>query len=94
MQAKIEKERIHAKTVINSLRSELDRVQQYARNQGGRRNLPATDSTAGASDESVAKGWALFGKCTAEYAGMAEVADQQRNDLAEWQAYGRIVSGE
>lgn len=55
MQAKIEKERIHAKTVINSLRSELDRVQQYARNQGGRRNLPATDSTAGASDESVAK---------------------------------------
>lgn len=94
MQAKIEKERIHAKTVINSLRSELDRVQQYARNQGGRRNLPTTDSTAGASDESVAKGWALFGKCTAEYAGMAEVADQQRNDLAEWQAYGRIVSGE
>ncbi len=93
-QAEIEKERSHAKTVINSLRGELERVQQYARAQSGRRNLPAADSAAGASDESVAKGWALFGKCAAEYAGMAEVADRQRNDLAEWQAYSRIVSGE
>ena len=41
-QAKIEKERQHAKTVIAGLRGELGRLQQYAENQRGRTNLPAT----------------------------------------------------
>lgn len=93
-QAKIEKERQHAKTVIAGLRGELGRLQQYAENQRGRTNLPATAEAAAASDgKTAANGWALFGKCAAEYAGMAEVADEQRNDLAEWQAYGRVVDG-
>jgi hypothetical protein len=91
-QAKIEKERQHAKTVIAGLRGELGRLQQYAENQRGRTNLPATAEAAAASDgKTAANGWALFGKCAAEYAGMAEVADEQRNDLAEWQAYGRVA---
>ena len=93
-QAKIEKERQHAKTVIAGLRGELGRLQQYAENQRGRTNLPATAEAAAASDGKTAdNGWVLFGKCAAEYAGMAEVADEQRNDLAEWQAYGRVVEG-
>ena len=93
-QAKIEKERQHAKTVIAGLRGELGRLQQYAENQRGRTNLPATAEAAAASDgKTAANGWALFGKCAAEYAGMAEVADEQRNDLAEWQAYGRVIQG-
>ena len=93
-QAKIEKERQHAKTVIAGLRGELGRLQQYTENQRGRTNLPATAEAAAASDgKTAANGWALFGKCAAEYAGMAEVADEQRNDLAEWQAYGRVVDG-
>lgn len=92
--AKIEKERQHAKTIIAGLRGELGRLQQYAENQRGRTNLPATAEAAAASDgKTAANGWALFGKCAAEYAGMAEVADEQRNDLAEWQAYGRVVEG-
>lgn len=91
-QAKIEKERQHAKTVIAGLRGELGRLQQYAENQRGRTNLPATAEAAAASDgKTAANGWALFGKCAAEYAAVAEVADEQRNDLAEWQAYGRVV---
>ena len=91
-QAKIEKERQHAKTVIAGLRGELGRLQQYAENQRGRTNLPATAEAAAASDgKTAANGWALFGKCAAEYAGMAEVADEQRNDLAEWQAYAGVV---
>ena len=91
-QAKIEKERQHAKTVIAGLRGELGRLQQYAENQRGRTNLPATAEAAAASDgKTAANGWALFGKCAAEYAGMAEVADEQRNDLAEWQAFGRVA---
>ncbi|UOO81112.1 hypothetical protein LVJ83_09000 [Uruburuella testudinis] len=94
-QTKIEKERQHAKTVIADLRSELGRLQQYAENQSSRANLPATAAIAGTPDgEAVARGWALFGKCAAEYAGMAEIADEQRNDLAEWQAYGRVMKGD
>ena len=93
-QAKIEKERQHAKTVIAGLRGELGRLQQYAENQRGRTNLPATAEAAAASDGKTAdNGWVLFGKCAAEYAAVAEVADEQRNDLAEWQAYGRVVEG-
>ena len=93
-QAKIENERQHAKTVISGLRGELGRVQQYAENQRSRANLPKTAATTGTlDDEAIARGWTLFGKCTAEYAGMAEVADEQRNDLAEWQAFGRVVDG-
>ena len=91
-QAKIEKERQHAKTVIAGLRGELGRVQQYAENQRSRTNLPKAATTTGTlNDEALARGWALFGKCAAEYARMAEVADEQRNDLAEWQAYGRVA---
>ena len=93
-QAKIEKERQHAKTVIAGLRGELGRLQQYAESQRGRANLPTTPATTGTpDDEALARGWVLFGKCAAEYAGMAEVADEQRNDLAEWQAFGRVVEG-
>ena len=72
----------------------IDRLQQYAENQRGRTNLPATAEAAAASDgKTAANGWALFGKCAAEYAGMAEVADEQRNDLAEWLAFCRVVEG-
>ena len=61
-QAKIEKERQHAKTVIAGLRGELGRLQQYAENQRGRTNLPATAEAAAASDgKTAANGWALFG---------------------------------
>ena len=91
-QTKIEKERQNAKTAIAGLRDELGRLQQYAENQRSRANMPKTTAATGASDgQDTANGWLLFGKCAAEYAGVAEVADEQRNDLAEWQAYGRVM---
>ena len=91
-QAKIEKERQYAKTTIAGMRGELGRLQQYAENQRRRANLPKATAAAGApDDEAITRGWTLFGKCAIEYAGVAEVADEQRNDLAEWQAYGRVV---
>ena len=91
-QAEVEKEKQNAEAVIISMRGELDRLRQYARNKSTAGNLPKTASPAAAPDEAAAKGWNLFGKCAAEYAGMAEVADRQRNDLSEWQAYGRVVT--
>ena len=59
-QAKIEKERQHAKTVIAGLRGELGRLQQYAENQRGRTNLLAT-AEAASDGKTAANGWALFG---------------------------------
>ena len=89
-QAEVEKEREHAKIAVDNLRGELERVRAYAAARS--RSLPQTADTAGTADEAAARGWQLFGRCAKEYAGLAEIADTQRNDLAEWQAYGRVVA--
>ena len=92
-QTELEKERQDAKIAVDNLRGELDRLRQHAARQSGRRNLPATAATAAASDGAdSAEGWELLGKCAAEYAGLAETADNQAADLREWQAYGGVVS--
>ena len=92
-QTELEKERQDAEKSIGAMRLELDRLRQHAARQSGRRNLPATAATAAAPDGAEsAEGWELLGKCAAEYAGMAEVADSQAADLREWQAYGGVVS--
>lgn len=92
-QTELEKERQDAKIAVDNLRGELDRLRQHAARQSGRRNLPATAATTAAPDGAEStEGWELFGKCAAEYAGLAETADNQAADLREWQAYGWAVS--
>lgn len=92
-QTELEKERQDAKIAVDNLRGELDRLRQHADRQSGRRNLPATATTAAASDGAAsAEGWELLRKCAAEYAGLAETADSQAADLREWQAYGGVVA--
>ena len=92
-QVELEKERQDAKIAVDNLRGELDRLRQHAARRGGRRNLPATAATAAASDGAEsAEGWELLARCAAEYAGLAETADNQAADLREWQAYGRVVA--
>ena len=92
-QTELEKERQDAKIAVDNLRGELDRLRQHAARQSGRRNLPATATTAAASDgASDSQGWLLFGQCAEKYAGLAETADGQTADLREWQAYGRVVA--
>ena len=92
-QTELEKERQDAKIAVDNLRGELDRLRQHAARQSGRRNLPATAATAAAPDGAAStEGWELLGKCAAEYAGLAETADDQAADLMEWQAYGGAVS--
>ena len=91
-QTELEKERQDAEKSIGAMRLELDRLRQHATRQS-RRNLPATAATAAAPNGTEsAEGWELFGKCAAEYAGLAETADSQAADLREWQAYGGAVS--
>ena len=92
-QTELEKERQDAKIAVDNLRGELDRLRQHAARQSGRRNLPATAATAAALDGAAStEGWELLGKCAAEYAGLAETADDQAADLREWQAYGGALS--
>ena len=96
LQAKVDKlekdavnEREKTKLVIADMQSNADRLQQRAESFAKR--LRTNASTTSAPDDAIAAGWSLFGQCTKRYAEMGAVADQQRNDLAEWQKYGTVI---
>ena len=94
-QVKIEKERQDAQTVITDMRRELDRLRRHTETAARRPAMPAAGQTARPSDSTdAAAGWLLLGACAERYAELAETADAQRNDLAEWQAYGAVVASE
>ena len=91
----IEQEKQNAQTANATLRRELDRLQQRIQtktNQGGSvKNLPQTARPP--ADANAAQGWVLLGECGQRYAGLAAIADEQRDDLARWQAWGEVVDG-
>lgn len=94
-QVKIEKERQDAQTVITDMRRELDRLRRHTETAARRTAMPAAGQTARPSDGTdAAAGWLLLGACAERYAELAETADAQRNDLAEWQAYGAVVASD
>ena len=89
----IEQEKQNAKNANDTLRRELDRLQQRVAaqaNQGG--SVKNVSQTARASaHQNAAQGWVLLGECGKRYAAMAEIADGQRDKLAQWQAWGEAV---
>lgn len=91
----IEQEKQDAQNANLALRRELDRLQQCIAaktNQGGSvKNLPQTARPS--ADANAAQGWVLLGECGKRYAAMAEIADTQRDKLAQWQAWGEAVDG-
>ena len=86
----LEKKRQDAEKSIGAIRLELDRLQQRIQtktNQGRSvKNLPQTARPS--ADARAAQGWVLLGECSKRYAGLAAIADEQRDDLARWQAWG------
>lgn len=94
-QVELEKERQDAEKSIGAMRRELDRLRRHTETAARRTAMPAADQTARPSDGTdAAAGWLLLGACAERYAELAETADAQRNDLAEWQAYGAVVASE
>ena len=91
----IEQEKQDAQNANLALRRELDRLQQRVAaqtNQGGSvKNLP--QAARASADADAAQGWVLLGECGKQYAAMAEIADTQRDKLAEWQAWGEVADG-
>ena len=92
----VEQEKQNAKNANDTLRRELDRLQQRVAaqtNQGGSvKNVSPTARPS--ADANAAQGWVLLGECGKRYAAMAEIADGQRDDLARWQAWGEVVASE
>ena len=91
----IEQEKQDAQNANLALRRELDRLQQRVATKtnqsGSAKNLPQTARPS--ADANAAQGWVLLGECGKRYAAMAEIADTQRDKLAEWQAWGEAVDG-
>ena len=91
----IEQEKQDAQTANANLRRELDRLQQRITQQSRQgasvKNLPETARPS--ADANAAQGWVLLGECGKRYAAMAEIADTQRDKLAEWQAWGEVADG-
>ena len=91
----IEQEKQDAQNANHALRRELDRLQQRVaaktNQSGSAKNLPQTARPS--ADANAAQGWVLLGECGKRYAAMAEIADGQRDKLAQWQAWGEAVDG-
>lgn len=90
----IVKERENAKIANANMRNELNRLQSYIKHnsEAVKRASATTKTTNNANAQDLSKGWVLFGECSKRYAEVATVADEYRNDLIEWQNYGKLIN--
>ena len=89
-QKELENEKRNTEMAIASADHELGRLQNTLASL--KRKLPTTTSSSSTSDAALTQSWELLGDCAKEYQQMGQVADQQRDQLAEWQAYGSVVN--
>ena len=88
-QKEIEDEKRNTEMAIASADHELGRLQNTLASL--KRKLSTTTTSSGTSDAALTQSWTLLGECAKEYKEMGRVADQQRDQLAEWQVYGETV---
>lgn len=89
-QKEIEDEKRNTEMAIASADVELGRLYNTITNL--KRKLSTSSSNPSPSDAVLTQSWELLGDCAKEYQQMGRVADQQRDRLAEWQAYGETVN--
>lgn len=89
-QKELEDEKRNTEMAIASADHELGRLQNTLASL--KRKLSTTPQTSSPSDAALTQSWTLLGECAKEYQQMGRVADQQRDQLAEWQAYGSVVN--
>ncbi len=88
-QKELEDEKRNTKAAIASADHELGKLQNTLASL--KRKLSTTTSSSGTSDAALTQSWILLGECATEYKEMGRVADQQRDQLAQWQVYGETV---
>ncbi|MDF7676083.1 hypothetical protein PT286_04950 [Neisseriaceae bacterium ESL0693] len=86
----IEHEKQQTHIANQSMHAELSRLQQYISKNSSSLSAAAA-GTGQLESHDAARGWVLLNQCAEKYAGMAEIADSQRDALAQWQAYGEVV---
>ena len=89
-QKELEDEKRNTEMAIASADHELGRLQNTLASL--KRKLSTPPQTSSPSDAALTQSWTLLGECAKEYQQMGQVADQQRDQLAEWQAYGETVN--
>ena len=89
-QKELENEKRNTEMAIASADVELGRLHNTLASL--KRKLPTSPSGTSTSNAALTQSWELLGDCAKEYQQMGQVADQQRDQLAEWQAYGSVVN--
>ena len=88
-QKELENEKRNTEMAITSADHELGRLHNTLANL--KHKLSTTTQTPSPSDAALTQSWTLLGDCAKEYQQMGQVADQQRDKLAEWQGYGETI---
>ena len=88
-QKELEDEKRNTEMAIANADHELGRLQNTLASL--KRKLSTTQQTSSPSDAALTQSWTLLGECAKEYQQMGQVADRQRDQLAEWQAYGETI---
>ena len=89
-QKELEDEKRNTEMAIANADHELGRLQNTLTSL--KRKLSTTTQTTSPSDAALTQSWTLLGECAKEYKEMGQVADQQRDQLVQWQGYGSVVN--
>ena len=88
-QKELEDEKRNTEMAIANADTELGRLHNTLASL--KRKLSTATQSPSPSDAVLTQSWTLLGECAKEYKEMGQVADQQRDQLAEWQGYGETI---
>ena len=88
-QKELENEKERTKIAVAGADTELNRLRNTINTL--KLKLPNPTGNTSSSEKALTKSWEALGSCASEYTEMGKVADEQRDELAQWQAYGQTV---